>query len=329
MNLLKFLDFFSKPKPDVYTSTRVGGLFSILGMFLSFLFLILEFPAFQEVRIVKEFTVKNNPWTRKERVNIDITFPKAPCDLLTLTQVEEGGEPINGIFLQKERISHMGKKIGKFTPVNDSGFQNFEQEHKDLMNAIHNKEGCRMHGNFSISEIPGNFHFSFNEKIALYKKLSENDIKAVSLDFTLHHLTFGMDPNQKVILSRYPKENFTPYHNFVIENVQPNEKINIFTKIVGNYYATNNLKNQGLLAYSFTANYQKREISPLEIYLQQIRKEIKETSTLQINYTFSPINIFHKKADSSYSKFIVDSLKVIGGIFSIMKVLNKLCQMKF
>jgi len=95
MKFVKSLDFFTKAKEDIESSTGIGGLFSLIGLVVIFpqihpnislnlhqcgiLFFIIEISSFLGTVHVKEMTINNDSITKKERVNIDFTFLKAPC----------------------------------------------------------------------------------------------------------------------------------------------------------------------------------------------------------------------------------------------------------
>lgn len=90
MNLIRQLDFFTKAKEDVETSTGIGGLLSIISFavirFFSFfevkigvLLFILEFASFMHVEWIKEMEIENDVLTRTEPVVVDINFYHLPC----------------------------------------------------------------------------------------------------------------------------------------------------------------------------------------------------------------------------------------------------------
>jgi len=261
-------------------------------------------------------------------MNIDIYFLKAPCNLISMIKEEEGGQAfaMKPPHIQKQRLNSTGHMIGPFV----SQDKTHQEELESTINAINNKEGCRFFGNFSVKEFPGHIRFDFKDKIDIYKKLTPEQVKSVSLAFVLTHLTFGQNFFHPVILRRYPQEVFTPYDGLNMRDILANEKISMYTKVVGNTYMVKGFKNYtGANAFQFSARYQKKEVLPMHSYLQHFQSGRAEFPAFQLNYEFSPINILHKRVYNSFSRFLVDTLAIVGGIFSVMGMLNNLALTRF
>jgi len=330
MKFVKSLDFFTKAKEDIESSTGIGGLFSLIGLVCGILFFIIEISSFLSTVHVKEMTINNDSITKKERVNIDFTFLKAPCGLLTLTQEEEGNLPVVDIPLLRERFSPSGESLGRYQPHKEHNYHNSEDEFNDIKAAITAGEGCRIHGNFSIAQVPGNFHIGLKERSGPFRRLPEDLMKKVSLELYINHLSFGMDTNHQTIQKRFGKqENFSPYEGFRLTDMKPSDKANFFVKLVPNYYFNKENSKNGLLAYMFSLSYQTKEIVPLAIFLRDAKVGRVELPSFQVNYEFSPITINHRKKRNSIARFVVDTLAIVGGIFSVMGMLNNYALTKF
>lgn len=111
MNFIRQLDFFTKAKEDVETSTGIGGLFSIVSFAIGVLLFILEFSSFLHVDWIREMEIENESVTRKELVDIDINFYRLPCQLVSVHRVEEEGAFDGEVHLNTQRINSNGKFI--------------------------------------------------------------------------------------------------------------------------------------------------------------------------------------------------------------------------
>lgn len=90
---------------------------------------------------------------QKLRVNIDISFPKYPCSMLSLD--------IENIL--KVHEVNVGKTILKYEIPSGNMYietEDREEKKRRIQNDFNANKGCRMRGWFEIDRVPGNFHFS-------------------------------------------------------------------------------------------------------------------------------------------------------------------------
>lgn len=90
---------------------------------------------------------------QKLKVNMDISFPKYPCSMLSLD--------IENIL--KVHEVNVGNTIQKFNLPDMTLFietDNREEKKIRVRTDFKSDKGCRMKGTFHIDRVPGNFHFS-------------------------------------------------------------------------------------------------------------------------------------------------------------------------
>lgn len=124
-----------------------------------------------------------NSGEEKLHINLDITLPKCPCDILSLDIVDVTGVHVVDIEgkLHKHRLDKNGNEIGKNLHIDETGHSEFDakenfnnpdyhasndgvlttQEVTDAtIKALANNEGCKLSGFVFINKVPGNFHIS-------------------------------------------------------------------------------------------------------------------------------------------------------------------------
>lgn len=93
-------------------------------------------------------------------INLDIVFPKMPCDVLSLDVQDVMGTHMGDVRgnLQKKRLSQDG------TVLTVSSVLEAKQQRSQLLQTVKDeiteKQGCQLSGFFQILRVPGNFHIS-------------------------------------------------------------------------------------------------------------------------------------------------------------------------
>ncbi|KAK9461853.1 endoplasmic reticulum vesicle transporter-domain-containing protein [Lipomyces oligophaga] len=109
---LTTFDAFTKTVEDARVRTASGGLVTIVALILIFLLILSEWRDYRRIDNQPELIVDK---TRGERmnINIDITFPIIPCDMLTLDIMDVSGEQQTEVThgIVKTRLSAEGQVI--------------------------------------------------------------------------------------------------------------------------------------------------------------------------------------------------------------------------
>lgn len=107
---LKQFDVYRKLPADLTEPTFSGALVSIISTFIMVVLFISEFSEYMEVRTVSEMYVDIAKGESKLHINIDISFLRLPCDILSLdTQDIMGAHSINQEGdMKKYRLDQFG-----------------------------------------------------------------------------------------------------------------------------------------------------------------------------------------------------------------------------
>lgn len=81
---LKSFDFFRKVQSEQELSSSAGGIFTIVSLIVAAFLIFSSYQDFTQVQYRTMLTVKNDP-NEYLPMLIDITFDKAPCELITIT----------------------------------------------------------------------------------------------------------------------------------------------------------------------------------------------------------------------------------------------------
>jgi hypothetical protein len=138
-------------------------------------------------------------------INIDLEFPKMPCDVLSLDVQDVMGTHTVDIAgsLFKKKLSKTGEVLSSVSALDHV------VNRMDLMNRvkeeIEQEQGCNIKGYFQINRVPGNFHISSHAYSDILMNLM---IKGYSLDFSykINHISFGRDEDFKLIQRRFPDQ---------------------------------------------------------------------------------------------------------------------------
>jgi hypothetical protein len=109
---LKHFDAYSKPLEDFRVRTVSGALITIACTISILVLFIYEWRAYMTIEVDQELFVDITR-NQKLTINIDMTFPHLPCDLLSLDVMDVSGETQNDVArgLKKIRIDKDGKVI--------------------------------------------------------------------------------------------------------------------------------------------------------------------------------------------------------------------------
>lgn len=109
------IDAFSKTEEDVRVRTRTGGLITLGCVLITFMLLLSEWKQFNTVVVRPELVVDRDRHLKLD-LNMDITFPSIPCELLNLDILDDSGEYQVDLLdsgFTKSRIDADGKEISK------------------------------------------------------------------------------------------------------------------------------------------------------------------------------------------------------------------------
>lgn len=107
------LDAFARPEEDVRVRTRTGGLITVSCFLVLMVLLAGEWSDFKQVVSRPQLVVDRDRHLKFD-LNVDITFPSVPCDLLSLDIMDDSGEVQLDLLssgFTKTRVDSEGKSI--------------------------------------------------------------------------------------------------------------------------------------------------------------------------------------------------------------------------
>ncbi|KAJ1948092.1 ER-derived vesicles protein erv46, partial [Linderina pennispora] len=107
------LDAYAKTMDDFSIKTRSGGILTVLTGLIIFVLVGHEFAAYRRVEMQPELVVDKERM-EKMQINLDMSFPRAPCVLLGLDVMDSSGEQQINLFqhVTKTRLSKTGAELG-------------------------------------------------------------------------------------------------------------------------------------------------------------------------------------------------------------------------
>ncbi|KAG5519719.1 hypothetical protein PMAC_001876 [Pneumocystis sp. 'macacae'] len=116
-------DAFSKTIEDAQIKTTNGGLITITSIIIIFILVSFEWHDYRRVVVLPELTIDR---TRSEKlqINLNLTFPKIPCSILSLDIMDVSGELQTDVShnVVKNRLDKNGVFINS-TSINTLNFQ--------------------------------------------------------------------------------------------------------------------------------------------------------------------------------------------------------------
>lgn len=108
------LDAFAKTEEDVRIRTRSGGIITLCCVVMTLYLLLNEWRTSQLV-VSRPQLVVDRDRNLKLELNIDVTFPSMPCDLLGLDIMDDSGKfelDVLGAGFRKTRLDSAGAELG-------------------------------------------------------------------------------------------------------------------------------------------------------------------------------------------------------------------------
>ena len=84
------VDAFGKTEEDVRVRTRTGGLITVSCIFVTLILLINEWKNFNTIVNRPELVVDRDRHLKLD-LNLDVTFPNMPCNVLNLDILDDSG----------------------------------------------------------------------------------------------------------------------------------------------------------------------------------------------------------------------------------------------
>ncbi len=141
-------DVFRKMPKDLTEPTFCGALVSFVCTFILVMLVFSEFQAYWQVETKSDMLVDITHHDDNLNINLDIVFPKMPCDVLSLDVQDIMGSHMGDVRgnLQKKRLSQDGTVLSVSSVL--EGMQARSQLTQTVKDEIAQKQGCQLQGFF-------------------------------------------------------------------------------------------------------------------------------------------------------------------------------------
>jgi hypothetical protein len=289
-----------------------GAMVSLMSTLIMGLLFITEFNEFLKVQTVSEMFIDINRGGEKLTVNVDLIFPRFPCDIISLdAQDVMGTHHVNvGGNLEKKRLNRDGVFLADF---HDNPNAQAPPDMIRLKQAFIDNEGCRLVGSVLVNKVPGNFHVSSHAyQFHLGEIYAQNGISTLDLSHKINHVSFGSDDDIKEIKKKFNKGVLNPLDGVeVLKN--------------------DALKNVGVMSQYYInvvpTTYQ--DLNGKELYVHQFAVNSNSLETFNVpavyfRYDLSPVTVKFTMRKESFFHFLVQICAIIGGIFTVAGIIDSL-----
>lgn len=306
---LKQLDIF-KIIPESFKEASVTGIcFSFIFILLTMVLLINELVFFVQPTISSEMMIDHMKDDKDLTVNLEVEFPRYPCAMLSLDKMDVLHSHIMNV---QEKLVKTRIKPGtdfQETQVTTEGL-GFNEKFTMIKEQVENKEGCYVHGSFTIKMVPGNFHISFHAYGAEFQNLLAKQIYIPDMSHHVKHLSFGdvESDKQAEIMSDFRLKTLHTLNNNKHENLKeklgfPHGVINEIRIIPSRFEYDEDEQTYEL--YQYTANSKNMISRQVAVYF---KFEIE-------NFIMS-----FRRSENSFSHFLIQCMSILGGFYTLMLI---------
>mmetsp|Transcript_78828 Transcript_78828/g.249132 ORF Transcript_78828/g.249132 Transcript_78828/m.249132 type:complete len:348 (-) Transcript_78828:153-1196(-) len=329
MRTIKRLDLYRKVPRDLTEPTLSGAAVSCCTVTLAVYLFLSEFFVFVHRKWESEMFISESKTEEKLQINLDITLPSMPCELLSFdAQDVMGSHEVDAHGnLFKERLTSKGDVIAKeemkgshygasSTLSRHFSFGYDNQDVDRIRKMIHSGEGCRVAGFVRVNRVPGNVHLSTYSHSYLFGSLYQ-ETRNINISHRINHVSFGTDDDISYVRKHFKGTGIVAPLDGMTQVVTQKKNaygysdsaiFEYYTKVVPTTYVP--LDKPPLHVYQFTANSNR-------ITNQQM-------PSLYLRYDFSPVTVRYQETREKLSHFLVQICAVVGGIFTVAGILDSL-----
>ena len=138
---------------------------------------------------------------------MDILLPRFPCEILSVDlQDIMLSHSANIGSVHKFRVDKRGIEVDGGRPFELLSEPHHERQYEIAKEAFQKGYGCRLKGDFTVKEVPGNFHISSHAYQNIYARLKmEGIIQTLDMSHKINHLFMGDLTNISKIQQQHPE----------------------------------------------------------------------------------------------------------------------------
>ncbi|CAG8653378.1 14096_t:CDS:2, partial [Ambispora leptoticha] len=174
------------------------------------------------------------------------------------------------------------------------------------------KEGCNVHGTFSVNKVAGNFHFAPGKSFQ-QNHVHIHDLQAFLEDFskhdfshTIHHLSYG--PIVDGVIN--------PLDGVVRLVEEGNYQYQYFHKVVATQF--HYLNKTSVYTNQYSVTQFERNLSDQD----EMKSHSSGLPGVWFYYQISPMLIINREQQKSFTHFLTGVCAIVGGIFTVAGILD-------
>jgi len=216
MRAIKRFDLYRKVPRDLTEPTLSGAAVSCCTVTLALYLFSAEFFVFVQRRWESEMFIAESTTEEKLQINLDITLPALPCELISFdAQDVMGSHEVDAHGnLFKDRLTSKGDVIAREEMKNShygasstlTRHYSFNYDNQDvdrIKKMIHSGEGCRVSGFVRVNRVPGNVHLSTYSHSYLFGSLYQES-RNINISHKINHISFGVDSDISYVKKHFP-----------------------------------------------------------------------------------------------------------------------------
>lgn len=282
------------------------------------LLFISEFRSFIKVKTSSEMLVDTSHSQELLKINMDIILTKLPCSIISLDVQDVMGTHSLNVHgkLTKNRVDKYGNQIAIYNEPKEDGHSHDahaqvpQPDYEQLKKEIENNEGCQLLGNISVLRVPGNFHVSSHAYGRTIARLVSEGVFKYDISHKINHISFGDESDIQIIKANFNVGNLNPLDGVVKSRKNDKDKIyEYYLKVVPTSYI--DISGKSFDVNQFTSN--SNEV-PINMTIP----------TIYFRYDIAPILVRFEQYKESFFEFFVQVCAIIGGIYSVIGILDTL-----
>lgn len=288
-----------------------------------FLLFIAEFRTFMKIKTSSEMLVDTSHSQELLKINMDLVINRIPCSIISLDVQDVMGTHSLNVHgkLVKNRVDQNGNLISLYNEPKEIGHTHEahsdvpQPNYEQLKREIQNKEGCQLFGNISVLRVPGNFHISSHAYGKTIARLINENIFKYDISHKVNHISFGDESDIQLIKAKFNVGNLNPLDGISrIKKGEADKIYEYYLKVVPTNYV--DINNQSYDVNQFTSNSNEVPVNMM-------------TPTIYFRYDIAPILVRFEQYKESFFEFFVQICAIIGGIYSVIGIIDILVNRLF
>eukprot|EP00933_Yihiella_yeosuensis_P036654 TRINITY_DN3040_c0_g1_i1.p1 TRINITY_DN3040_c0_g1~~TRINITY_DN3040_c0_g1_i1.p1 ORF type:complete len:365 (-),score=42.67 TRINITY_DN3040_c0_g1_i1:392-1486(-) len=339
MKAIKRFDLYRKVPRDLTEPTLSGAAVSFCTVSLAVYLFLTEFLVLVQHRWESEMFIDESKTEEKLQINLDITLPAMPCELLSFdAQDVMGSHEVDAHgHLFKERLTSKGDYIAteeiktshfgaSSTLSRHFSFDYGNQDIDRIKTMLHSGEGCRIKGYVKVNRVPGNVHLSTYSHSFMFGSLYQ-ETKNLNVSHTINHISFGVDSDISYVTKKLKGTGVVNPLDGVTQIVTGPETTTTTTKVGGRppFYGSWSGSSSTSAIFEYYTKVVPTTYVPLDRPPLRVHQFTANTNKIQnqhmpslyLRYDFSPVTVQYKETKESISHFLVQVCAVIGGLFTV------------